>query len=245
MLCDLHCHLDLFPRPEEMVARIESAGILTVAVSNTPQMYKDSLHHLAGCHFIKPALGLHPLADLHRKQEIMAFKRLIAHASYVGEIGMDGSKGAEDRTRQENIFRQVIQETQKHNCILSIHSRRMEKEVMNMLNESRARPGILHWYTGASHLIDEFVTGGHYFSVNLAMLTHPASRAKIQRMPMHRVLTESDGPFAQANGRQISPLDMSQTVSALSELWGTSYSIAERTVEGSLKTLADQNGVTL
>ena len=51
------------------------------------------------------------------------------------------------------------------------------------------------------------------------MLRSKKGRELTARMPKERVLTESDGPFAQQGGRPILPWEVDVTVNALAECW--------------------------
>ena len=54
-----------------------------------------------------------------------------------------------------------------------------------------------------------------------------------RRMPRARVLTESDGPFAQIGGRSIFPWEVGVAVDALAQCWGSD--------PVSVKQLLDEN----
>jgi len=58
-------------------------------------------------------------------------------------------------------------------------------------------------------------------------------------MPKERVLTESDGPFAQLNGRSILPWEIKDALNTLSELWGIDEIVVERKIMGNLERLMD------
>ena len=54
-------------------------------------------------------------------------------------------------------------------------------------------------------------------------------------MPRERVLTESDGPFAQVEQRTIFPWDVGRAVAVLAELWSVPFPLARETLFGNLK----------
>ena len=51
------------------------------------------------------------------------------------------------------------------------------------------------------------------------MLMSAKGRDLASRMPMDRVLTESDGPLATIQGRQAAPLDTARAIPLLAKLW--------------------------
>jgi TatD DNase family protein len=96
---------------------------------------------------------------------------------------------------------------------------------------------ILHWYTGPLGLIEEALAAGLYFSINPAMLRSEKGRRVIAAVPLHRALTESEGPFAKSHGHPAGPADMRRLVAELAELWGTSPADARQQLYDNLAEL--------
>jgi len=57
---DMHCHIDLYERPETILRDIERHKLLTVSVTNLPSHFKQGLPHFAGYRMTRPSLGFHP-----------------------------------------------------------------------------------------------------------------------------------------------------------------------------------------
>ena len=243
MFYDMHCHIDLFESPERMVREIEKKCVATIAVTNTPEMYRDCLVHLRGCRYIKPALGLHPNAKVDRIRELRRFEKLAKGANCIGEIGLDGRSPRDSWREQEYAFEKILEVIHGQKCMVTVHSRGREKVVLECLRRAGMHGVIFHWYTGPKGLIEDIVADGHFFSVNLAMMSHSSSRKKIALFPRERVLTESDGPFAKHRKRRLSPIDMKDTVAELARLWGMSAYEAEKAVAMNVSSLAKKNGV--
>ena len=114
---------------------------------------------------------------------------------------------------------------------MSIHSRRSANAVLDGL-ESQPGAGIpiLHWFSGSARDLDRAVALGCWFSVGPAMLNGERGKRLAARMPRERVLTESDGPFAQIDGRAVLPWEVNRAVTTLADLW----SIDTRQTQGAL-----------
>ena len=69
------------------------------------------------------------------------------------------------------------------------------------------------------------------------MLATEKGRALARGMPRERVLTESDGPFAQVNGTSAMPWDVALAVEELGIVWSLSAEVVEHTIHSNLKTL--------
>jgi TatD DNase family protein len=105
--------------------------------------------------------------------------------------------------------------------VLSIHSRRASSDVLDALDARRdAGVPVLHWFSGTPRELARAVALGCWFSVGPAMLTGAKGRALVAQMPRDRVLTESDGPFAQTNGRPATPADVGLAADGLALVWG-------------------------
>ena len=112
------------------------------------------------------------------------------------EIGLDFSKNYVDsKEKQIYAFRSVLNYIKGDNKIVSVHSRKAEKEVFELLQEYGTKNVIFHWYSGPLNLIDEIINAGYYFSINEAMTTSISGRKIISKIPLNRILTETDAPF--------------------------------------------------
>lgn len=103
---------------------------------------------------------------------------------------------------------------------MSLHSRKAEKEILSLLIEKNIKSAIFHWYSGPLSLVDKIVEAGYYFSVNPAMVKSDSGRKIINRIPSNNLLTETDGPFIEVDGRQIKPTDVILVYQHCSRIWG-------------------------
>lgn len=68
---------------------------------------------------------------------------------------------------------------------------------------------------------------------------HDKGRALAARMPQDRVLTETDGPFAQLDGRAALPWDAEQAITSLAEVWGQPVAAVRARISDNLRHLAE------
>ena len=69
------------------------------------------------------------------------------------------------------------------------------------------------------------------------MLNGEKGRALTERMPRERVLTESDDPFAQIDGRAVLPWEVDSAVTVLADLWNNNTHETQRTLDHNLRHL--------
>ena len=216
---DTHFHLDLMPSPEKTVEEIEKNRIYTIAVTNAPSVFINSLNLTAGKKYVKAALGLHPELMLERKGELPLFLELLENTRYVGEVGLDYSMlNEQERHDQLKIFEQIIRKCSEYkDKILTIHSRNATTDVISTIGENFPGKVILHWYSGNLKELQRAIDYGFYFSVNYAMANSEKGKRIIKGIPIDRLLTESDGPFVQIKNEPFTPIKIPCIIHALSQ----------------------------
>jgi TatD DNase family protein len=238
-MLDSHCHLDLYPDPSQTAADAERAGVFTVFVTNLPSAFDIAYPHALRFKKVRVALGLHPLtASMHTEQEMSRFRELVTKTSFIGEVGLDFSRdGLATRDRQLESFRFVLRCLEMKPKFVTIHSRRAEAAVLEMLAEEYSRPVVFHWYSGSLKSLSLAIERGHFFSINPAMVLNEKGRAIVRRLPRARVLTESDGPFINIGDRTIVPGDVKVVEDALATMWSTEPSAVRISIAENFRQL--------
>ena len=122
--------------------------------------------------------------------------------------------------------------------MLTIHSRRAALPVLEALE---AHPGagtpILHWFSGTQRELARAVDLDCWFSVGPAMLASEKGRALAAKMPRDRVLTETDGPFAQLEGRAALPWDAERAITLLTDVWAEPEAAVRERLAANLRRL--------
>jgi TatD DNase family protein len=239
-MIDFHCHLDLYPDPREVTRRCAGRGLYVLSVTTTPSAWKQSAEMVAHMPRIRVALGLHPELARERKSELELFDSLLPRCRYVGEVGLDGSPELKEAwPDQVHVFEHVLAAcAAAGGKIMTIHSRRAADEVLDCLKrfEGAGRP-VLHWYSGGLRTLNQAVDMGCWFSVGPGMISGEKGRALIAKMPMDRVLTETDGPFSMTKGKSVYPWDVDKVVVGLSEIWGMGHDRTVTTLKENLRRL--------
>ena len=93
------------------------------------------------------------------------------------------------------MLRELLAELRGKKKIISVHSRRAEKNLLELLTEYDVKNVIFHWYSGPIGLIDNILDRGYYFSVNEAMCLSKNGQAILNKLPKERILTETDAPY--------------------------------------------------
>jgi TatD DNase family protein len=219
-LIDTHCHIDLYPDYKELIEETERAEVYTVAVTNSPSVFRHCLALTEGKRFIRTALGLHPQLVRERHHELALISDLFSETKYIGEVGLDFvTQDDQERALQRRVFAKILEGcAESGNKVLTIHSRRAAAEVVDMIGNSYPGKIILHWYSGSPRVLEQALSYGFYFSINPSMITSAKGRDIAKRIPRDRLLTESDGPFVKVSGRSARPRDMVRVIEGLSDM---------------------------
>lgn len=239
---DFHCHLDLYPDPEAAIARAEAARIYTLTVTTTPKAWSRNYELTRHTRFVRAALGLHPQLVAERAGELPMWERHLPETRYVGEVGLDaGPRFYKSLDIQKHVFRTVLE-----GCagvggkILTVHSARSAPAVLDMIEQYLPQDRgtvVLHWFTGSKIEARRAATLGCYFSVNTEMTRSDQGRALVAGLPIDRILTETDGPFTQIDGRPSEPADVKATVAAIAEVRSVPVDAVRTAVKSNLRAM--------
>jgi len=231
-MIDTHCHIDLYDDPIQIANECEKMGIMTIGMTNLPSHFALGYQHVRSYRRVRLALGFHPLYVKGHESELSLFSRYVEKTSYIGEIGLDfSSEGISSKSLQCEVFEQILNCVNKKPKILSIHSRKAEKAVFDYLAHFKIQNAIFHWYSGPLSLIEHIIKAGYYFSINPAMIKSSTGKKIIDKIPIDRMLTESDGPFIKIETRQIKPVDVHLVHKYLAEV----FDVQERIIESRIK----------
>ncbi len=206
-LYDTHFHLDLQKNVKAAIEEINANKIYTIAMTNLPVLYEKEKQQYDSP-YIRTALGFHPELIGEYKKYIPLMWEKLSKARYIGEVGLDFT----DKTYQADqvsFFSELVQRCRKdENKIISIHSRKAEREVLDVLDDAFSFKAILHWFSGDSNLLDRAVKMGCYFSVNGNMLKSRKIERMLEIVPKNRILLETDSPFGYTIKSHVESLKM-------------------------------------
>jgi|SRR5882724_5733660 len=241
-LVDFHCHLDLYPDHAAAVAACERSHVFTLAVTTTPKAWPRNRDLVATTKYVRAALGLHPQLIAERAREVELWASYLDEARYIGEVGLDaGPRFFRSFAAQREVFAYMLRLcAQKGGKILTVHSTRAAKTVLDLLEEHfppSSGKVVLHWFTGSAAQARRAVDLGCYFSINLAMVQSDRQRTMIKELPSSRLLLETDGPFMKRGERAVGPGEVVEVVEILARLRKTSIQAYADSIRANLKTL--------
>ncbi|MEK4069019.1 TatD family hydrolase [Peribacillus sp. FSL R5-0717] len=213
-LIDTHVHIDFYPDPEKIAWQYENLGIYAMFVTNLPELFEKHYKSFGGFKYVRLCLGYHPQVSSEYVLNETLFQKLVLKTRYIGEVGLDyQNEHADIKNRQIKSFEFITSPLFNKGRIYSIHSKHTEDMILEILIQNKVKHAIFHWYSGKLSTLERIVDNGYYLSINPKMLKSKHGQKIIERVPLNRMLFETDGPFARYNKQLIYPSSFSEIYS--------------------------------
>jgi TatD DNase family protein len=233
-MIDVHCHFDLTNNPEKYISDNEKKQIVSIGMTNLPSHFEMGVNRIKRYNYIRLALGMHPLRAEDHESEYSLFKQYVNNTSYIGEVGLDFSReGIHTKETQIKSFDFVLDLIKNKKKIISLHSRRAEKETFEMLIDKKIDSAIFHWYSGSIPILRNITKQGYYFSINSAMIKSINGRKIISEIPKELILTETDHPFIENS-------NINLVIKYLSGLWKMPVNEVEYLIDSNFRALLEK-----
>lgn len=227
---DSHVHLDFYSNPTKVIAELRKANTIALFVTHLPELYLSyykNRHMYPNCYI---ALGHHPNLLEEYKFQPKQFDQGLKTARFIGEVGLDyaATQSEAKKEYQRQVFDYICKSASDQ--VISVHTRKSEDDALNTLVKRGVKRAIFHWYTGKIGLIADIVQSGYYFSLNPMMLAGNKGKNIVSRIPIERVLIESDGPFSKYEGDMIYPKHMPSIYKRFADIFELTSEEFERIV---------------
>jgi TatD DNase family protein len=237
MLIDVHTHMDYkqFDKDREEVINRAIENNVKVIISNGTDLgsNKKVLELSKKYDIIKPAFGLYPVeAESISEKEINETLDFIENNNpiAIGEVGLDLHEG-KNIEKQKQILKKLIEISKKLDIPVIIHSRKAEKEVIELLKEIKPKKVILHCFCGNKELTEEAEKLGYLFSIPTSITRTKTFRKLAKRIKLTSILTETDAPFLSPyEGKRNEPSFIKETIKKVSEIKGITEEELEKII---------------
>jgi len=237
---DSHCHLadEAFANDlADVVARARTAGLeraLVILEGGNTAEAAQAERITALWPDVRFSVGVHPhqahqFADDWPRAASVVRDQLVAMpaARAVGEIGLDYHYDFSPRDVQQAVFRAQVRLARDTDRPIVVHTREADEDTLAILRDEGGGEvrGVLHCFTGTDALADAGLALGFYISF-AGIVTFPkagALRDTARRVPIDRLLTETDSPFLAPvphRGSRNEPARVAHVVETLAALHG-------------------------
>lgn len=235
MLVDIHCHLDFpdFDIDRDLVIK-KCKDFGAIVCNGTYQESNEKVLSISKG-IVKAALGLYPseaikLSSKGLKDSLDFIRKNKDKIVAIGEVGIDffHIKDAKNQKLECDIFADVIKLANEIKKPLIVHSRKAEGRVLELLEKAKV-PVDLHFYCGNAEQVKIGVERGYYFSIPTSVMLSKTLKKLAKRVPIDRILTETDAPYLNPNGRN-DPSFIRESIKKIAELKNVSVREMEEQV---------------
>lgn len=243
-LVDVHCHLnhERFKKVVgDVLARAKKAGVVKIIMSgvNPPTNREVLLMSKTYPELVECSFGAYPIDALNVKVEALEEAGLARAKKFdldeeltwieehkdecvaVGEVGLD-YKWVVDAGLQKKMrdnFQKIIGFCEKIKKPIIVHSRRAEKDCVDMLESSRIKHKVLHCFEGRKSLVRRAADAGFCFSVPTVIARLKHFEMLVENVNINQLLTETDSPWlAPVAGERNEPANVRVVVEKIAQI---------------------------
>ena len=164
----------------------------------------EAIHALAIAHDpLFCSVGVHPHES--GKSPLTAVEALVEKAGLpkvigLGETGLDYYYEHSERDLQKLSFQHHIEAAQVAGLPVIVHTREADEDTVTLLQNAMAKapfPILIHCFTSSDWLADAVLEMGGYISISgiVTFKKAEALQATVKRLPLDRLLVETDAPY--------------------------------------------------
>ena len=230
MFIDAHCHLAQSAAFAKLQQDLPVASLINC---ESAAEFAMNQRFTAGTTTQFLSLGLHPWHAADRS--LAELLPLFEQASVIGEIGLDTVWTETPLSLQRPVFTEQLAWAQRLQKPVLLHTKGAEAEILATIRDYPNRY-LVHWYSELAWQQD-YIDCGCYFTIGPDVRTNPAVQALAKKVPLTRLLIESDGlaALSWAQEREISLSDylpaLEDTLHYLCEVLGLPLSALETQLE--------------
>lgn len=245
MLIDIHCHLDFYDdkKIEEIIKRARKINVKIIVCNGVkPESNRKVLDLAAKYPEIKPALGLYPidalkLSDKEVDAEISFIRKNKEKIIAIGEVGID-LKESEDIVKQKKNFQKIIDLALELDKTLIVHSRKAEKETIEILEKNKVKKVVMHCFNGNFKLIQKIIENGWKMTIPTNVKSSEHFQQVIARAPLENLLCETDSPFLHPDKlRDNEPANVLVSYQKIAEIKNLKLNEVEQIIERNFNSL--------
>lgn len=214
---DTHCHFDFPPfcgDETQSIQRAALAGVRRIIVPAVEAERFERVLALANGHpQLLAALGLHPVAIARHDDQGLALlehylRQAPARLVAIGEIGLDDYIDRPLMERQIALLDAQLQLAKRYDLPVILHSRRTHDRLAMILRRHQLpSTGVVHGFAGSYEQALAFTKLGYYLGVGGTITYARANKTRqaMARLPLTRLLLETDAPDMPVSGFQGQP----------------------------------------
>lgn len=213
-LFDTHCHLDLMVQKgidiDTALQQASKAGVERILVPgidasnwNVIQQYSHKYP------MVDWAMGIHPMfVSEHSIEHIKQMKTRLERGEdciAIGECGLDFYHGRDNQALQVSVLIEQLKLALHYHLPVLLHVRKAHQELIQVLKQyPLPRGGVLHGFTGSYEQGMQYIEQGLFLGIGGSITYERAKKTRnaVARLPLDKLLLETDAPDMPLNGYQ-------------------------------------------
>lgn len=200
MFIDVHCHFDMLKDLDKRVSNMRKKNVFCVAAGTKPLTNRKVLELASDFKEVKACLGIYPIdalamTDDEIDREIEFILSNSEKIVGIGEVGIDFKEDEDNWERQKEIFVKFVKLSIELGKLIVVHSRKAEKECIEILEELGAKKVVMHCFSGNFKLVRRIIENGWSLSIPTCVKHAEHFQKVIQEAPIEQLLCETDSPY--------------------------------------------------
>ncbi|HLD38458.1 MAG TPA: TatD family hydrolase, partial [Candidatus Nanoarchaeia archaeon] len=163
MFIDIHSHVDICKDIDVLIKNAKKENVKILTAGTSPKSNRKILELKEKYLEINICLGIYPidalkLSEKEINSEIEFIKKNKEKISAIGEVGIDLKHAKEEtlETQKENLTK-FVNLAKELDIPVVIHSRKAEKECIELLEKLNCNKIIMHCFSGNMKLVDKII----------------------------------------------------------------------------------------
>jgi len=247
MFIDIHCHVENYSNEElnKIVNNALKNNVELIVNSGTYiKSNRRSLEISKKFKEIEATIGIYPvnilkMPDKDIDKEINFIKKNEKNIIGIGEVGFEFKQVSKETfEKQKKGFRKFIKLAQKLDKPIIIHSRKGEKEAIELLEEMKAKKVIMHCFFGSQKLVKRIIKNNWYFTVPTCVCYNNQMQELVKMVPINRIFCETDSPYMHPKREKINqPANVIEGYKKIAKIKRISLGKLEKQIEQNYKKL--------
>ena len=200
MLVDVHAHVTSEAFAADREAMLErNKDVLIIENGLHPKNNDEVLALAKQYKNVKASLGIYPVHTLELSaeqfaQQLRFFEKQKEKIVAIGEIGLDLQEIPDLGVQQDRFVQQVKLAQKLHKPVI-VHSRKAEKETVDVLESLGYKKVVMHCFCGNMKLVKRIEDNGWCITIPALVVTSLHFQTVAARMNINQLLTETDSPY--------------------------------------------------
>lgn len=247
MYIDTHCHISKkdYADIDKIIKEAEENNVKKLIISGCDkESIKESIEISKKYANVYLSLGYHPSeVETTTKEDLEELKSIIKtnkKVVAVGEIGLDYYWVKDNKEKQKQLFKDMLDIAEELNLPVVIHSRDAFQDTFDMLKEKKAK-GVIHCFSGSLENAKRYINIGFTLGIG-GVVTFKNTNLKdvVKELDLNNIILETDSPYLAPSpyrGQQNEPKYIPIIAEEISNIKGISTETIEKVTTENVKNI--------